>query len=226
MTARKPPSTRVTVRIDRALRRKWNEAMAVVRRTARGVAGAFDERWETVAEILEHDPPLYLAGGYASAREFLRAEVGETERTALRSVRVAKYASPAEEARYGVAKLDAVLAYLEARTGPLRGRLPVDFSKLRIAVPQGDRVRRLGVADASVAEIRAAGRALRREAQRTPPRDSPVVRAIAAVLRAKPLCDVRVRLAAGKLSFSAVPLAALADFGRALAAAKLPAATS
>jgi hypothetical protein len=213
------------VKIDRALRRKWNEAMAVVRRTARGAAGAFDERWETVAEILEHDPPLYLAGGYASAREFLRAEVGETLRTALRSVRVAKYASPAEEARYGVAKLDAVLGYLEARTGPLRGRLPVDFARLRIAVRQDDRMRRLTVAAASVAEIRAAGRALRRAEQRTPPRDSPVVRAIVAAFRAAPLRDVRVRLAAGKLSFSAVPLAVLADFARALAAVKLPPAT-
>ena len=106
MTARKSPSTRVTVKIDRALRRKWNEAMAVVRRTAR-----------------------------------------------------------------------------------------------------------------------AAGRALRRAEQRTPPRDSPVVRAIVAAFRAAPLRDVRVRLAAGKLSFSAVPLAVLADFARALAAAKLSPAT-
>jgi len=224
MTAARIRSSRVTVQIDPALRRLYRKALAVVRRTARGAASAFDERWEAVAEILEHDPPLYLAGGYASARAFVRAELGETLRTALRCVRVAKYASPAEEARYGVAKLDAVLGYLEARTGPLRGRLPVDFRKLRLPVRRDGRERRVGVAEASVGEIRAAARALRRRAGAEGSRQSPVVRAVAAALSSGPLSGVRVRLAAGRLSFSDVPIDQLPAFAAALAAVRLPAA--
>lgn len=223
MTAARSRSSRVTVKIDRALRRRYEEQLAVVRRTARGAASAFDERWEAVAEILEHDPPLYLAGGYASARAFLQAQLGETLRSALRFVRVARYASPVEEARYGVAKLDAVLGYLEARTGPLRGRLPVDFRKLRLSVRRDGRARRLAVADATVAEIRAAARALRRQAGAAGARQSPVVRAVTAALPRGPLSEVRVRLAAGRLSFTNLPLDALPAFAAALAQVELPA---
>jgi hypothetical protein len=212
----------VRVRIDRALKRKWEAARKVLRDTARGAASAFDERWETVAEVLEHDPPLYLAGGYASAAAFLRAETGDTIRTALRNVRVAKYASPAEEARYGVSKLDAVLSYLEARTGPLAGRLPVDFSRLRLVVRRADGTHRVRVDEATVEEIRAAARALQRAARRSHPRASPIVKAVAAAFAKGELRQVRVQLVSGKLSFTAVPVKALAAFGRAVAAVRLP----
>jgi hypothetical protein len=220
--APRPRSARVLVRIDRELRRKWLAVRKVLRATARGAASAFDERWEAVAEVLDHDPPLFLAGGYASAAEFLRTEVGETLRTARRNVRVARYASPAEEARYGVSKLDAVLSYLEARTGPVTGNLPVDFGRLRIPVRREDGAHRLAVAEATVDEIRSAVRALQRAAKRSSVRASPIVRAVTAAFSRAPLRGIRIRLAGGSLSFTAVPVAAVAAFAAALAAVRLP----
>lgn len=222
MTTGKSGSAKVTVRIDRALRRRWLDALRVVRRSARGAAVSFDERWEAVAEILDHDPPLYLAGGFATAREFLAAELGETERTARRYVRVARFASPVEEARYGVSKLDAVLAFLEARAGKPFGRLPVDFQRLRIPVRRDERPRRLTVASASVEEVRSATRALLRSSGGAAPGTAPLVRAVDAALAAGPLRGIRVRLAAGRLSFSGVPADALAAFAAALAGVRLP----
>ena len=87
-------------------------------------------------------------------------------------------------------------------------------------------MRRLGSTEASVAEIRAATRALRREAHGGPARESPAVRAIVAALPHGPLREIHVRLAAGKLSFSGIPLAEFVAFSAALAAAKLPATTT
>ena len=58
---------------------------------------------------------LYVAGGYESAKAFVAEEAKETLRTAQRNVRVAKYASPAEEQRWGTTLLDAALAYVSVQ---------------------------------------------------------------------------------------------------------------
>ncbi len=222
-TKGKSRSAKVTVRIDRALRRSWLAALRIVRKSAKGEATSFDERWEAVADIIDHEPPLYLAGGFATAKEFLAAELGETERTARRYMRVARFASPVEEARYGVSKLDAVLAFLEARAGKPFGRLPIDFKRLRIPVQRDQRSRRLTVVSASVEEIRSATRLLLRSSGKPAPGSAPLVRAVVAALGTGRLGEVRVRLAGGKLSFSGVPADALPAFAAALAAAKVPA---
>jgi hypothetical protein len=89
-----------------------------------------------------------------TAKAFIAAHFEEPERTAYRNVRVAKYASPAEEARYGVAKLDLVINYVEAKLGaPAKGRVPIDFAKVKIPVQRAGEERRVGIEEATAKEI-------------------------------------------------------------------------
>ena len=233
-TKAKPSRTRglnrpveVEVRIDRSLKRQWDEAVARVAGAKREGAGAFDELWETIGHIIEHEPPLYLAGGFSSAKQFLREHVGENERTAQRLIRVAKYASPAEEAKYGVSKLDAALSYIEANTGgTAKGRVPVDFAKLRIAVARDKTTSRIPLdiplEETSVEELRAAARKLHSTKDSPRASVSPEARAITNVLQAAGLEKIKVRIARGTVSLSAIPLATFAQLARALAKVKLP----
>jgi hypothetical protein len=221
--ASKPRPVEVELVVDRALRRRWQAQLTILGRSRHQGARAFDALWEAVAEIVEHDPPLYLAGGLASKKAFLAEHLGETERTASRNMRIAKYASPTEEERYGTSKIDAVLDWLEAKTGgELRGRLPVDFAKVRLHVERDGEPHRLGLDDLTVDEIEAATRELRRDRVKRPGNASPVVTAVTKHLRGKKLGKVTVRLAGGKLSLSGIPVDAFAAFVAALGKVDLP----
>src|SRR5262245_14170795 len=76
-----PKPAKIDLRVDRDLKRRWMQALEVVKEAKREGATAFDRQYETVGEILEHDPPLYLAGGYATERAFIREVLNEPERT-------------------------------------------------------------------------------------------------------------------------------------------------
>lgn len=214
---------RVALTVDRALKQQWEKALATLKASKQEGASAFDELWETVGDVLQHDPPLYLAGGFATARAFLTTHLGETERTAYRNVRVAKYASPAEEARYGVAKLDLVLAYVEAKLGaPTKGRLPVDFARVKIPVTRGGQTRNVGIEEATAQEIAAATRNLARSAKKAPAKVSPVVSAVTKAFSKGPLRAISVRFSNGKLSLGGIDPAALPALVSALSGLKLP----
>ena len=148
---------------------------ARLRQDGTGRDVTFDRQYETVGEIIEHDPPLYLAGGYASDKAFFTEVLKQSERTARRLVRVAKYASPQEETRYGISKLDAALDWLEAKAGKPRGRVPVDFPKLRVPTPDGT----IPFEEATVEHLRAATRQARKQPR---PKSPPLVRALRAAL--------------------------------------------
>jgi hypothetical protein len=217
----RPASVRVEV--DRALKKRWTALAAEVEDARREGASAFDRMWEAVAEIVEHEPPLYLAGGFATAKAYYAAKLGESERTARRCMRVAKYASPAEEARYGPSKLDLALNYIEASAGgPVKRRVPVDFAKLRIPVERDGRSQAISLDEATAEEIAAATRALVRGAGRSAARTSPLVRAIVERLTAAPLRKIKVRFAGGKISLSGIAPEALRALGQGLARVKLP----
>ncbi|HVY45487.1 MAG TPA: hypothetical protein VHB21_06385 [Minicystis sp.] len=234
MAARKPPAkpkstkrraaTRpkeVEIKVDRALVNAWKKVLAVLEASNLEGLRAWDRKYEAVGEILAHDPPLYLAGGAATAGDFFAKYLrGEDERTILRNVRVAQYASPDEEARYGTSKIDAAIDYLEAKHGkPVNGRIPVDFAKLRVATTRGS----VDFASASVVEVRAAARLAARGANgKKPAKRNPIVLALTKRLpkRAK---DVTVHYANGRISLGGIPVAAFAEVLRALAAIELPA---
>jgi hypothetical protein len=207
------------------LKRRWQEAVAQLERARREGAGAFDQLWETVDQIVSHDPPLYLAGGIATAKGFIERFTGETVRTAQRLMRVARYASPDEENRYGVSKLDAAISYVEAKLGaPAKGRVPIDFAALRIEVERGGAQHRLTLDQATVQEVQAALRALGRKRRPAPKRASPAVRAIVDVLRrgSAPLRQVTVSLTHERFTLGNISASALPELGRQLARLKLP----
>ena len=212
---------KVDLQIDRALKQRWESTLHTVLTARREGAGAFDELWEAVAAIVEHHPPLYLAGGFATAKAFFQQHLGETERSAKRNMRVAKYASPDEESHFGTSKLDAALGYLEAKTGPLTGRLPVDFKKLRIPVESKDGAKSVALGEATVQQIATATRSLQRAAGKTHPKASPVVTAVQKALSAAKHGSVTVRLAGGHLALSGIPVPSLAAVAKVLAKVKI-----
>ena len=137
----------------------------------------FDAYWEAVGEIL--DGELYLAGGYETAHAFIEAAVKEPERTVQRMVRVAKYATPAQEAKYGTSRLDAAITYVEGLTGgPASGSLKIDFDTLRIPVERDGRTIKKGLGEVSIQELSSTTRALVRKTGKARARSSPAEQAI------------------------------------------------
>lgn len=215
-------TARVKVTIDRALEKKWKELLSTLREAKRKGAGSFDVQWETVGAIIEHDPPLYLAGGHSTIRDFLEKHVGEDERTARRFLRVAKYASPNEEVKYGVSKLDRAIAYVEAKAGgPAKERLPIAFEKLKVPVERDGKTSLILLEQATVEEVEAATRKLTRASEKAPlVKASPLVRAVTAELKSKPLQGVTVRISGGKLFLGAIPPESLSELSKALGRVK------
>lgn len=217
-------SVRIEIKIDRVLELAWDAAAAELAGAEREGAGAFDRKWETVDAIINHDPPLYLAGGIATTAEFFRQYCKDTTvRTALRLVRVARYASPVEEERYTISKLDAALGWIDVQTGGLaKGRIPVDFAKLRFSVERDGARTRVGLDEATVQEIRLETRKLQRKAHRPHPSASPVVLALNRALGRGRLKGIGIHQAHGKLSLTAIPMEAVAELASALSRVKLP----
>jgi hypothetical protein len=213
------PRPKLEVPIDRALKKRWTEALTKLTRARDQGAGAFDELWETAAEIIEHDPPLYLAGGFATATAFITKELAETERTARRYMRVALFASPKEEARYGISKLDAALAWLEAKAGKPRGRIPVDFTRLRIPLDAGETI---PFEEASVQQIAAATRRQLARSRKPRGKRPPIVRALVTAL-GKRLGAISVSLTRGKLAIGNIAPTDLPALAKALTRVRPPA---
>ncbi len=223
---RKPAARRTPVKvpIDRALRSAWQAQLGRLEGASHEGAGAFDERYESAAAILEHNPPLYLAGGCATFRDFCQKFMHEDERSVRRNMRVAKYATPSHEERFGVSKIDAALNFIDAKLGhPVIGKLPVDFTALKFDVGTGSDKRRIGFDEATTQQIQEAARALARKSGSTRKTSSPVVLAFAKVLSGKTLGGVSVRVSGEHVFLGRVPIARVSDLARALLKLKLPA---
>lgn len=217
----------VAVKVDPKLKRLWDETRAAIAHALGQGATAFDELWEAVGRAVAHEPPLYVLGGYASPREFFREELHEEERTARRYIRVAKFATPKEEATYGVAVLDAAIGYLEAKGGhAVEGALPVAFERLRIPLvasgARDGRAASVPLAEATVAQINAATRALASAAKKKPGPTSALRDALLGAMKAdQALAAIAVHEANGFVSFTHVPVGAMARFARALRKARV-----
>ena len=107
--APKPSARDVKVAVDPSLKAAWDAIGKRLDAAEHAGASAFDELWEAAADAVNHDPPLYVFGGYKTAAEFFTERLHSDVRTAQRNMRVARYASPAEEERYGTTNLDAAL---------------------------------------------------------------------------------------------------------------------
>jgi hypothetical protein len=146
----------------------------------------------------------------------------EDERSVRRNIRVAKYATPVQEERYGTSKIDAALNFIEAKLGhPIEGALPVDLDRLKFT--DGDK--RVSFADATTQQIQAAARALQRKGSKKKAA-SPVMTAFVKVLAGKKLGAISVRVSREFVSLGHIPISAVGDVARALAKVKVPAATN
>lgn len=137
-------------------KKAWAKAAAAIEAGLK--RGSWVDIWEAALEIVERK--LFVAGGYGSVATFFSDHMKVGRKIAERNIRVVKYASLDDEHTYGVAELDAVLAYLEARHGKIRGRLPVALERVRIPVVRFGEEENVPISDATVADIEAATEAL------------------------------------------------------------------
>jgi hypothetical protein len=193
---------------------RWTRLLTTVRASRSKGSSLWDQQYEAVAEIAEHQPPLYLFK-YSSFAKFCEAELGEEERNVRRWMRVAKFFSPQDEARYKVSRLDALVRWAEKRAKKkIIGRFPLDLDAIRITVVRDGERKRVPAIDASPAEIDAD------VPRKKGSSDAPHRLELAAkrALEAYPaLREVRCVFVDGTLSFSKIPAHAGADFAKALA---------
>jgi hypothetical protein len=221
MAKRHASSNGNLVPVDPSLKAAWLKLARTIDGLGAHEASDFDALWEAVARVVEHDPPLYLFGGYKTATDFYEKHLHVDLRTATRNMRVARYASPADEAKYGASNIDAALSYLEAKYGPLDGTLPIAFDRLKIAVPNGKTTKLTPFLDLSKAKIQSATRALL--AKKSPaPKNRARAALEAGLAKHKALVHVAVHERNGFATFANVPLASLELFAGALKRAKLP----
>lgn len=210
-------SSAVTVTIDASLKKLWTDATSRLERATAQGALAWDERYEAIADIVEHQPPLYLAGGFAFEKTFFEKAVGEDRGTVYRNMRVAKYATAREVEIYGASRLDAAITFVETKNGgALKGRTPVDFATLRFPVKEGSKK----LADATVEDLREAVATLKGRA-RASTKASPEARAISSLLSRSKVKGVTFDVRKDVVVLR-VPLTSVSAVGRALAAFKAP----
>ena len=100
------PNKDPLVPVDPSLKSAWTKLAAQIDGLSKHEASDFDALWEAVDRVVSHDPPLYLFGGFKNATEFFAERLHVDLRTATRNMRVARYASPADEATYGASNID------------------------------------------------------------------------------------------------------------------------
>ena len=211
-------SSAVTVTIDASLKKLWTEATDRLQKATAQGALSWDERYEAIADIVEHHPPLYLAGGFATEKAYFEKSIGEDRSTIYRNMRVAKYSTAKEVETYGASRLNEAIKFVETKNGgPLKGRTPIDFATLRFPVGAGTKK----LADATVEELRAAIATLKGHAH-TSKKASPEATAISSLLSKSKVKGVTFDVRKDVVVLR-VPLASISRVGRALAAFKAPA---
>ncbi len=217
--ARARTSKKVVVKIDPLLMKQWNETVKRLARSKTAGAAAWDEYWEAFAGILDHRPPLYLAGGFATEAAFLAAYAPEGRSVACHNMKVARVATPKDEEKYGTSKLLEAITFLEAKNGgPLKA--PVDFGRIKIPVERDGQTRSVGLAEATGDAIREATRAVDKKATDSR-KTSPVELAIEKALKPVGVNARQVRLARDVVTLR-IKASALQRAGAALAKLRLP----
>jgi hypothetical protein len=220
----RPPRVPTMLKAAPALKRAFAKASARLAALRAQGSASYDAFWELVDDMMRAQPPLWLGGGYRTEKEFVAAELpGETKRSVARNRLVARCFTPADEARHGINFLEEAALYAQALAGAAEPPAAIDLDRLKLSLRRkdGDRVNK-AVRGATIDELRQARRALRGAAatrQSASPKEKAMREALA---RRAPLRAVGVRLVRGRWSFSAVPEAALATFGKTVAAVKLP----
>lgn len=202
-----------------AMKKQFTEVRRKIAKLRAQGSASFDELYEEIGDILDSDPPLYVAGGYRTKEAFIAAELpGETLRSVSRNVLVARCFTPADEARHGINFLEEAAAFAREQAGADEAPRAIDLDRLKIPLNGGRKAAR----KATILELRRARRALRKgqgSARSASPTELALRRALDRLAR---LRNVTVRTSATVASFGNVPLPELAAFARVLAKLKLP----
>jgi len=207
-----------SLKIDKARKARWELEIDLLRQAKSGEAESWDDLYEALGRILDEE--LYLAGSFKTERAFLKSEMpGQDERTVKQYVRVARSFEPPDEQQHGIAKLDALLDYLEAAGGGRVAPAKINLGKQWIRLSTGDK---LAFTVATRDQIRQAARAAKGDANKLPSALSPVVKAIKQALAKAGAGGVAVRMSRGLINLGGVPPRQVNAVGKALAGAKLP----
>lgn len=220
-----PPRTRdtapVKVKVDAVLKRRYAERMADLHEANAKGASAWQKRYESVAAIVEHDPPMYLAGGYATDQAFFEAELKETRQSVNRNIRIAKLATVEEIDTFGVGCLYLAIAYVEGKSGkPIEGAGSVDFAKLRISFEaDGETVTKTLLACSRPELLEAVAQLPVNVAK--PKKASPTAKAVGEAVKRSGVKGAKATVTKSLLVLR-VPIDGIAAIGRELAAFKVP----
>ncbi len=211
----------VVVKVDASLKRLYAEALDQFEHASAEGAKSWDRRYEAVAEIIEHSPPLYLAGGFASEGDFFAQVLRENRQSVYRHMRVAKYATPDDIERYTSSRIDAAITFVETKNGgPLKGRNPIDFAKLRFAFKREGKIVNKALADITMLELRDA-LALLKGREASSKKASPLARALNDVLKRSKVKGASVSVSASQVILR-LPIAGVDAVVAALATFKSP----
>jgi hypothetical protein len=212
-----------SVTVDEELEARWEREITRFRHARASELASWDERYEALGNILEGE--LYLAGHFRSASAFLSVEAPDLdERTAKQYARVARCFDPEDEAAHGVAKLDALLEYLEAQgDGQLaKAKVMIKLATQKVSVPDGKKSIEVPFAEVTREALRRATRALKGKSGKVAPKLPPLVSAIKEVATSAGVPTIGVRLAGGRVDLTGIPTTKLQALCRALGKAKLP----
>jgi hypothetical protein len=197
----------------------WQREIVLYRTLATDETAKWDKRYEVLGRIIDHVPPLYLAGGYSDVRAFLAVEApDESERSARSRIRVARHFDVDHELEFGISRLDLLLDYLQV-TGRLRDPSDkLDPAAQKVRVPNGERVRIVPFPKITAAELRTAIRAAKSKSQAPSAKAPPVVVSLRRLLAEAGLGAVSVSLKTGKLTLGGIDPQAVGKLAKALAA--------
>jgi hypothetical protein len=148
-----------------AARRAYNALLAEIEDASRDELRGWDRKWEAVATVLEKK--LFVLDDEApTAAEWVKKHTQDEYRTGLRNARVARLASPDEEKKYTVTKIDLAYSIDQANKlaqakkkgvewSPPATPTKLDLAKLRYSIERDGASVRVGLDEITVAELRA-----------------------------------------------------------------------
>ncbi len=200
--------------VDKALKKRYDELMARYHAALADESSGWDARFEALDEIINSDPPYYLAASYATAKQFLKAEVPqESERNIRTKILVARHFDPEDESRYGITRLEALIGILRAEAGGELGRVKIHPERQKVRVKEGKTTKLVPFAEATRDQLKAAIRLAQGKTGTSRAALPPLVAALKKALAGAKLADVGVSIRGGKVTLSgidAVQFAALA----------------
>jgi hypothetical protein len=208
-----PPTIQVVV--NAAMRTRYEKHLADFKRAQGAELVQWDAAYESLDTILSAEPPLYLAGGFKTAKAFIAAVLpGVTLETVRASARVARHFDPDAEKKHGVAKLALLLDYLEAKNGGVLPDVRIDPDRTKVAYKGGSVLFQTLSYDALRDAVRAAkGR------QPASAKELPEVGALRAVFAKAGLGNVTLALREARWSFGRIETRQFKDLSAALARA-------